>query len=718
MKAPGAGFTLAAYAEAKGIPVEHLRRNGVIDITYRGRSAVGFRTQLLDGSAGRTHVRLRLEPGDGPRFVWADEDRPQAPWGLWHRKQALARGRVWLAEGETDGLVLSLVGEPAYALPGKDRADLLELAHVEGLRELYVTQDRDQAGEEFVRLVRDRLNRLGWNGTLYVVRPPAEVGGHPVKDWGDVWLAVGRDRERFLRVLSELAEGERYSLPEAVAQAHEVEEAAPVAPPDPPPAIEHGPVERQDVPYPLDRLPDWLQDYVRIVRPVAASPTPFLVTALLPFLSAAIGTRAWVQHGSRPLYPSLWTAILGPSTIAAKSTALDLAESATVRPIQQEFDRRYREAEAAWREAKRQARHSDDVEVPDRPAERRLLYPSDVTWERLIRLMGLNAEEAPDGTTRTPYAMVSFPEIAAFLNSLKRKYAAGVKENLTAMYDCARVDYGRVGQGDESPRVVIDVGFLSISGASTPEWFTDAVEAGDVEGGFLPRFLYAKVERIDGRRAAFPKRLEPDALDGFRQLYRRVFEMPERLRGEWGIDAEARNLYETWFNGVEDALHGLHQDGRAKLIPFWARAQEAALKLALVFAVFDAAAGNGRAGVIGAAAMRAAVAQADYHRQVAERVLQADVAETRQERLEKIIVRALERHGSLTPRDLHRYAHLHRHVRDTYERDALLWSMAEAGVLTVRTDERGNIVLVGLPVHGGERGDMATRDRSTAPGAA
>lgn len=215
MKAPPAGLTLAEYAAAKGFDVQFLRKAGVREIDYRGRTALAFKTWGLDKSPGRPHIRLRLESdGGGPRFVFGDEDRPQYPWGLWFRKAAVERGHVWIAEGETDALTLALAGEPVYALPGADRADLLELAYVEGIPEVYIAQDRDAAGEAFGRRVRARLQEVGWTGTVYVVRPPAEFNSEPCKDINDLWLATRQDMERFRRALGAATEGERYRVPE------------------------------------------------------------------------------------------------------------------------------------------------------------------------------------------------------------------------------------------------------------------------------------------------------------------------------------------------------------------------------------------------------------------------------------------------------------------------------------------------------------------------
>src|SRR5687768_9910999 len=90
---PGGGFTLAQYAEAKGLPVDFLRELGLSDISYMGSPAV--RMPYKDGDGNETAVRFRLAILKGKNgddcFRWRTGAKPSL-YGLWWQEKARAAG--------------------------------------------------------------------------------------------------------------------------------------------------------------------------------------------------------------------------------------------------------------------------------------------------------------------------------------------------------------------------------------------------------------------------------------------------------------------------------------------------------------------------------------------------------------------------------------------------------------------------------------------------
>jgi hypothetical protein len=128
----GAGCTLAAYANAKRLPVEFLRELGFDQITYLGRPAIRIPYRSLDGEELAVRFRIALDGDD--RFRWRKGSKP-CLYGLERLSQAREAGHLILVEGESDAQTLWLHGFPGLGLPGaglwdeqRDAPVLLELA--------------------------------------------------------------------------------------------------------------------------------------------------------------------------------------------------------------------------------------------------------------------------------------------------------------------------------------------------------------------------------------------------------------------------------------------------------------------------------------------------------------------------------------------------------------------------------------------------------------
>lgn len=156
--------TLENYAEAKGLPVEFLQKQGLRDQKYQGGPAV--RIAYRDGAGDETAVRFRIalektEDGDD-RFRWRTGSKA-ALYGLWRLGGIRKAGYVVLVEGESDAQALWHHGVPALGVPGAGtwKPDWAE--HLDGLEKIYAVVETDGGGEAFreklaaTPAVRDRL---------------------------------------------------------------------------------------------------------------------------------------------------------------------------------------------------------------------------------------------------------------------------------------------------------------------------------------------------------------------------------------------------------------------------------------------------------------------------------------------------------------------------------------------------------------------------------
>src|SRR5262249_1766873 len=105
-------------------------------------------------------------------------------------------------EGESDVWTCWHHGLPALGLPGSDTVrKTLHLGLVANVPKIYVLEEADQAGKDFVANVAARLRALGWQGKLLVVRLD------PVKDANDLHKQdPAKFKERFQAALDNAAE--------------------------------------------------------------------------------------------------------------------------------------------------------------------------------------------------------------------------------------------------------------------------------------------------------------------------------------------------------------------------------------------------------------------------------------------------------------------------------------------------------------------------------
>ena len=111
---PG-GCTLAAYVEAKRLPLEFLVSHGFRDVTYMRAPAISIPYFAADGGDPAIRFRIALDGHD--KFRWRKGSEARL-YGLHRLADARRAGSVVIVEGESDTHTLWHAGFPALGLPG------------------------------------------------------------------------------------------------------------------------------------------------------------------------------------------------------------------------------------------------------------------------------------------------------------------------------------------------------------------------------------------------------------------------------------------------------------------------------------------------------------------------------------------------------------------------------------------------------------------------
>ena len=207
---PLAGLTLAALAQAKGLPVEELRSYGCRDGRRDGQARVVIPYCDEEGATLAVRYRLCLEKVAGQRdgrFCWRRGDKAQHLYGIDRLEAVRQAGWVLVVEGESDCWTGWHYGLPLLGVPGKATWKS-PMARRLSCLEVYVWQEPE--AEDFTERIGRDLPEL-----KVIVAPAgikdlsaAHLAGHDVA----ALLSELRAGARPLGVL--LAEGRQAQLPE------------------------------------------------------------------------------------------------------------------------------------------------------------------------------------------------------------------------------------------------------------------------------------------------------------------------------------------------------------------------------------------------------------------------------------------------------------------------------------------------------------------------
>jgi hypothetical protein len=186
------GCTLAAYAEAKCLPIAFLKMQGVSEIpSYEGAPAVHilYRDEAGTEDGAQFRIALRKSAEGDLRFKWRKGSKATL-YGRWRLPEERRRKApsIVLAEGASDCHTLWYHGIAALGLPGANTwNEARDTGYFEGFETVYVVIEPDKGGEAVKTwlaksAVRDRVRLV-------------HLGTH--KDPSELHITCEADRGKF-----------------------------------------------------------------------------------------------------------------------------------------------------------------------------------------------------------------------------------------------------------------------------------------------------------------------------------------------------------------------------------------------------------------------------------------------------------------------------------------------------------------------------------------
>ncbi len=229
-----------------------------------------------------------------------------------------------------------------------------------------------------------------------------------------------------------------------------------------------------------DELPEAVRDYLSYARPISLASDPYHLLAFLSTFSALMGLRAYVRHGALIIYPSVSAILLGQSTVTGKSEALKIAYQMVLervdRGLRQRFAVEMRAFELAFKAWLKDKKSSEE---PIPPTRRYIRAPNDFTNAALAQV--LQSQESHGHG-----AVLILDELASLLMARNGQFNMGLIQLLTSIHSNEVILIKRAGATFD---IDIELPFMNVLAASTPEWLLENMNESDITGGWLIRYL-------------------------------------------------------------------------------------------------------------------------------------------------------------------------------------------------------------------------------------
>lgn len=353
-----------------------------------------------------------------------------------------------------------------------------------------------------------------------------------------------------------------------------------------------------------------LDVYTHYGTDLTDAPSEFHLAVGLSVISGALGNRVWFQAWGQPVYCNLWQVILAPSGFFRKSTSMHIG----LNLLRGEFKEN--------------------------------ILPNDFTKEKLL-----------ENLSNRPQGVIPVWEFGSMLKSMGMDYNGGLKELLTEIYDAPY--YER--QTKQGGICRIEKPAISILAASTIDWVVDRITAGDLNSGFLCRFLYWPAKQKNGWKG-FNSYTDPENAEYIRMYLQHVRD----TAGEVTFPPAVKNQYDKWLRKHEEEVN--EQKLPAELQGFYTRISTYVLKLAVLYEMAMT-----QNMTVCEEAMDYAIKLAEYLKSHLVRLMQDEIVTTRDGKELKIVREIIVREPGIDRATLLRKTHMtSRHLTELL--DTLLQS--------------------------------------------
>ena len=323
----------------------------------------------------------------------------------------------------------------------------------------------------------------------------------------------------------------------------------------------------------FEKLSPFIRTLFQNLSTINHYPHTMILSTILSTLGGIIGARAKINNTfGIEVYPTIWSIIIAPSSLSAKSTLFKYTKKLILGDLQNELYKSFETEQAKYYEELKRFRDSKDknAKEPETPKIKRITFASDSTPEAKILSLFQNQNGG----------IIFYDEFKAELE--KSNDNPSYKALKTSMFDGEIYDKELVNRGS----IILKHPCISEVGLITKQWLLEAVQKNDIASGFLARYLISFNERADF------KPLEAKEL-GFCNIIE-FSETTKTILNNLGfereaplifkLDSDSKAFYKEWFNDYSKNAYDTETD--EELTTSY-RLSTYALKIALISQIFN-----------------------------------------------------------------------------------------------------------------------------------
>jgi len=331
--------------------------------------------------------------------------------------------------------------------------------------------------------------------------------------------------------------------------------------------------------FPKEAWMGLFKDYKDLVGGSTEAPDEYHWVVFLTIVGLILGRNVYLTN-PHPLYPNFFSALIGPTGISRKSTALRFGEQLL-------------------------AKMGSEVEILHG------VVSSEGIYQRLSH---------KDGT----YLLIYSDEFRSLIQVAKRSGTSDIIPKLNSLYGCPEVD----SVDRRSDPIKVNRPFVSLITGSPLGWLENAFGTEEVVGGFLNRFLFV----VGTEKPPIPFPMPPDDAKwaAFLEKLNQAVESWKEKPLSMGWTEEAMKLYKEFYQNWHRRQKTLLDD----IAALTNRMPDHIVKIAMVYSALE-----GRKN-IAADSIAAAIAVGNYLEQITHSLF-GDVTLTSAGRVENMIINRL-----------------------------------------------------------------------------
>lgn len=329
-------------------------------------------------------------------------------------------------------------------------------------------------------------------------------------------------------------------------------------------------------PFPVDKLPKIVRDYVVAHAEAIGIDAAYVAVPMLSVLAAAIGGSRRIKIKNEWCEPSIiWTVTIG-SVSAGKSPGFEAARKPMIE-IEKKLEQLRKQRKTEYDQQQKLFEAAKNV------GGKGIAKPKLTPYNGQVLINDCTMEALAPVATHNIKLLLAVDELAAFFKQMDQYRPGRDKENWLSFFNGKELNVNRK---TDNQRIWVPNVYVSVTGTTQPDVANDILyNRHALSNGLSARFLVARPPNQPLRWTE--KEVPHEVNDSLLELVKQLYELePEKIEDtsrpiDLPCDPEAKELFASWYDEVSSHTEGLSE----ALKGAWGKLTPVAARLGLIFSI-------------------------------------------------------------------------------------------------------------------------------------